>query len=592
MPSDARGNGKRSDDADLVRLLCRALSRLAVAAHGIDRRLDDMLSELRQLLRRDISDSHQLSTLIDSIDARIKVVDDERDQRGDLLHTAAKSLIDQLLATRPDAAVVRQLKTLQKEFKQKAADGEELKLLARLPALQAHVLEGVANGTAGGGLLSRLFGRGELPAPNKKSSRAHEIAGDVEQGDEAEREAETESNAVAPSSDALSESASIASVANTDKVSGEDDAVSLAATQSINPDQSSDEPPFARIATAVCQVLDDLLQQIDPPPTASDNYRHACEQIAKGLNWYELVSTLEEIGVIVLAALDRGQGEFQEFLVGISKRLDEAHQVIQASRQNQSDRQRDDDTLNRVVRNEVQQMQVQVAAATQLDVLRATIGQRLDGIVGALDQHRESSSQRQRELEQQLGALTQRLRGMESQSAAMEKRMIEQQRLALIDTLTQMPNRKAYDQRAIEECERWKRYGRPLTLAVCDLDHFKSINDQFGHLAGDKVLRIIAKTLRARLRKSDFIARFGGEEFVILLPETDAQESLRALETLRAAVVQCPFHFRDERVVVTVSIGIANFNVGATPESVFERADAALYRAKEAGRNRCIVAAD
>lgn len=581
MPPDARGNGKYSnnEDADLVRLLCRALTRLAVAAQGIDRRLDEMLGELRQLLRRDISDSQQLSILIDAIDARIKVVDDERDGRSDLLHTVAKSLIDQLLATKPEAPVVHQLKALQKEFKQKVADGEELKLFARLPALQAHVLDDIANGAVRSGLLSRLFGRDDTPT-HKTSLPVENIEGATEQNDTIE-----------------SKSAAVAELTPTNSaaITRESPAQNNNATATIEPvsaDQINNEPPFARIATAVCQVLDDLLQQIDPPPTATDNYRHAREQIAKGLNWYELVSTLEEIGVIVLAALDRGQGEFQEFLVGISKRLDEAHQVIQASRQNHSERQRDDDTLNRIVRNEVQQMQVQVAAATQLDVLRVAIGQRLDGIVGALDLHRESSSQRQQKLEQQLGVLTERLRDMELQSAAVEKRMIEQQRLALIDTLTQLPNRKAYDQRVLEECERWKRYGRPLTLAVCDLDHFKSINDQFGHLAGDKVLRIIAKTLRARLRKSDFIARFGGEEFVILMPETDGNEALHALETLREAVVQCPFHFRDQRVGVTVSIGIASFNAEATPECVFERADAALYRAKEAGRNRCIVAAN
>lgn len=585
MPSDARGNGKR-EEADLVRLLCRALSRLAVAAHGIDRRLDDMLSELRQLLRREISDDpKQLSALIDAIDARIKVVDDERDQRGDMLHTAAKTLIDQLLAARPETGVARELKALQKEFKQKPIDGEEIKLLARLPTLQAHVLDGVRTGTTRGGLLSRLFGRGEeLSAPANKPSRSiDEVEEQSEPGDDAIEESPTASAVEIPS--AVPPNSTLASSSN------EVD-TSPALALHLSDAQSDDEPPFARIAMAVCQVLDDLLQQIDPPPTATDNYRHAREQIAKGLNWYELVSTLEEIGVIVLAALDRGQGEFQEFLLGISKRLDEAHKVIEASRQNQSHRQRDDDTLNQAVRNEVQQMQMQVAAATQLDTLRSAIGTRLDGIVGALDQHRTSSSQRQQELEQQLGALAERMRDMESQSAVMEKRLIEQQRLALIDTLTQLPNRQAYDQRVGEECERWRRYGRPLTLAVCDLDHFKSINDQFGHLAGDKVLRIIAKTLRARLRKSDFIARFGGEEFVILLPETDKQESLRALETLREAVAQCPFHFRDQRIVVTVSIGIASFATGATPESVFERADAALYQAKEAGRNRCIVAAD
>ena len=597
MASDARGNGKRSnDEQELVRLLCRALSRLAIAAQGIDRRLDEMLSELRQLLRREIDDPQRLSALIDSIDGRIKVVDDERDQRGDLLHSAAQSLIEQLLAAKPDASVVRELKSLQKEFKQKFADGEELKLLARLPPLQAQVLDSSAENASRGGLLSRLFGRAETEQTGAiRSDTVASSSDDNETAQVAAARAVVAASDVSEREDvdipaAAPPSAQVAA-AGADEVSAPVAPSALPAEpqSSVQPDG---EPPFARIATAVCQVLDDLLQQIDPPPMATDNYRHARAQIAKGLNWYELVSTLEEIGVIVLAALDRGQGEFQEFLVGISKRLEEAHQVIQTSRQNHSLQQRDDDTLNQTVRSEVQQMQAQVAAATQLDVLRAAIGTRLDSIVGALDQHRTVSTSRQQALEEQLGALTARLRDMEAQSAAIEKRMLEQQQLALLDSLTQLPNRKAYEQRVLEESERWKRYGRPLTLAVCDLDHFKSINDQFGHLAGDKVLRIIAKTLRARLRKSDFIARFGGEEFVILLPETDCSEAQRALETLREAVSQCPFHFRDQPVAVTVSIGIAEFTVGAKPESVFERADAAMYRAKEAGRNRCVAAAD
>jgi diguanylate cyclase len=575
MNLDARGNGKRThEEQELVRLLSRALSRLAIAAQGMDRQLDEMLGDLRQLLRRDIDDPTQLSALVTAIDSRLKLVDDERDQGGILLQSTLQQLIEQLLAVKPNAAgVVSELKALQKDFKQKCIDGEELKILARLPVLQAKVLDGAASTGARGGLFSRLFGSAELA---------------VVQNDIAQRD--VKSDDFKPNTDLAA-----VEVAEDDKhkiINATGTPKPSPAALEAGADQRESEPPFARIATAVCEVLDHLLQQIDPPPTATDNYRHAREQIAKGLNWYELVSTLEEIGVIVLAALDRGQGEFQEFLLGISKRLEEAHHVVDISRQNHTQRQRDDDTLNLTVRSEVQHMQMQVAVATQLDLLKTTVGTRLDVIVGALDQHRISSRQRQQEHEQQLGILTERLRDMEAQSAAIEKRMVEQQRLALLDTLTQLPNRQAYEQRIVEESERWKRYRRPLTLAVCDLDHFKLINDQFGHLAGDKVLRILAKTLRARLRKSDFIARFGGEEFVILLPETDRNAAQRALETLREAVAQCPFHFRDQPIAVTVSIGIADFVDGSSPETVFERADAAMYRAKEAGRNHCIVAND
>ena len=129
-------------------------------------------------------------------------------------------------------------------------------------------------------------------------------------------------------------------------------------------------------------------------------------------------------------------------------------------------------------------------------------------------------------------------------------------------------------------------------MIVCDVDYFKKVNDDYGHLAGDKVLRIIAKTLRTRLRKTDFIARFGGEEFVILMPETQQDQALNVAEGVREAIASCPFHFKEQPVSITTSFGIAEFFKGDNGEKVFSRADRALYQAKEEGRNRCVVASE
>ncbi|MFO6017257.1 GGDEF domain-containing protein, partial [Pseudomonas aeruginosa] len=134
------------------------------------------------------------------------------------------------------------------------------------------------------------------------------------------------------------------------------------------------------------------------------------------------------------------------------------------------------------------------------------------------------------------------------------------------------------------------RDGGDLLLAVLDIDHFKRINDDFGHLAGDKVLKIIAGELRKRLRQADFIARFGGEEFVVLLPATSLEAGRQLLERLRAAIAACPFHFKGEPLSITCSAGITAFEGNEAGEAVFERADQALYRAKRAGRDRLEVA--
>ncbi|MNP32855.1 Response regulator PleD [compost metagenome] len=164
--------------------------------------------------------------------------------------------------------------------------------------------------------------------------------------------------------------------------------------------------------------------------------------------------------------------------------------------------------------------------------------------------------------------------------------MEEQRQKALIDPLTGLPNRAAWSEQVEREMLDWQDKGGHLAMAILDLDHFKRINDNYGHLAGDKVLKIVAEQLRKRLRARDFIARFGGEEFVVLLPQTSPAAAAQVTEVLRAAIEACPFHFKGERVVITTSIGLSAFRTGERGDQVLKRADAALYRAKGQGRNR------
>ena len=175
---------------------------------------------------------------------------------------------------------------------------------------------------------------------------------------------------------------------------------------------------------------------------------------------------------------------------------------------------------------------------------------------------------------------------MEQEAQGYREHLEEQRQKALIDPLTGLPNRAAWSERLEHEIGQWQQHGNSLLLAMLDLDHFKRINDNYGHLAGDKVLKIIANVLRKRLRGSDFIARFGGEEFVLLLPNTPWPVGARIVEALRAAIEACPFHFKGERVTITVSVGLSAFKPGDRSELVIKRADQALYRAKDAGRNR------
>jgi diguanylate cyclase (GGDEF)-like protein/PAS domain S-box-containing protein len=161
--------------------------------------------------------------------------------------------------------------------------------------------------------------------------------------------------------------------------------------------------------------------------------------------------------------------------------------------------------------------------------------------------------------------------------------------LAVTDALTGLKNRRAFEERLQEEGKRSSRSGLPLSLVMIDVDHFKQLNDSFGHLAGDTVLKRIAKLIIERARSTDLVCRFGGEEFAMLLPTTSVEGALVLAESLRSLIE----HAGWERRAVTVSVGIATLHgLGAEKiEKLVERADRALYAAKKAGRN-CVKQAN
>lgn len=165
--------------------------------------------------------------------------------------------------------------------------------------------------------------------------------------------------------------------------------------------------------------------------------------------------------------------------------------------------------------------------------------------------------------------------------------------LATHDELTRLYNRRHLFELAAREFSRAQRSGQPLAALMLDLDHFKEINDRFGHAAGDDVLRRLAIALQGALRQTDVIGRYGGEEFLVLLPDTDATEAHRTAERLRACCAACEHCWQGRRINCTLSIGIAHFDPARDDrlDNLLQRADMALLRAKAAGRDCLVVAA-
>ncbi|MCV6613656.1 MAG: GGDEF domain-containing protein [Cellvibrionaceae bacterium] len=156
---------------------------------------------------------------------------------------------------------------------------------------------------------------------------------------------------------------------------------------------------------------------------------------------------------------------------------------------------------------------------------------------------------------------------------------------ALTDSLTGLPNRRAFDREMATEIKRCKRNHSPLSLAVADIDWFKRINDRYGHEFGDKVLKALGRALRRRLRETDVIARIGGEEFAIILPNTASAEAVTVLEECRAVVNKMRFLQLPE-LTVGISVGVASWQPWLSASDLYKHADEAMYEAKKAGRNQ------
>lgn len=340
----------------------------------------------------------------------------------------------------------------------------------------------------------------------------------------------------------------------------------------------------------VNEVLVRLLERLDIPAELTAEVEAVKAMLLRTLPAEELEQVIVAIAELIAEMRSRMQSEkaeLENFLKQLTTRLQEIDIGFQSNVETQRESFRDGRALDDAVKQQVAGIEESVQQAEELDALKSLVQQRVDAIRNHMQEFRQAEERRLQQAEQQVAELTKKLTTVQGESDKLRERLQNERNQAMVDPLTGIPNRLAYNERMQQEFARWQRYGSPLSIAVWDVDKFKSVNDTYGHQAGDKVLSVIGKVLNKQCRDTDFVARFGGEEFVLLLPETGLDNALVAAEHLRKAVEATEFHFRGKRVPITISCGISAFGQGDTPEVVFERADKALYEAKHGGRNRC-----
>ena len=171
------------------------------------------------------------------------------------------------------------------------------------------------------------------------------------------------------------------------------------------------------------------------------------------------------------------------------------------------------------------------------------------------------------------------------------QRLTSIKNIAIYDTLTNIYNRRYFEERFEIEAQKSFFSDTPLSLIIVDIDHFKKVNDTFGHTEGDKVLKGIASLLKGAVRRKDTVARYGGEEFILILPEAGLEETFMIAERIRRLVENTPFEIGEVQLNVTISLGISNFpsHKVKSKEDLIRMADIALYEAKRGGRNRVCI---
>ncbi|MBF8722319.1 diguanylate cyclase [Pseudomonas guariconensis] len=596
-------------------LLRRGLVRSTLAAEGSDKTVDQCMKELRDVIRSDNMDAG-LAGLLPRLEKAVLDSEQRRETRMTQVSEALTALVSQLQGLSLPGEVARPLKKLSKKLEAGVSQSRELPpLLGELSGLQGRALNALQrpDEEMRPGFLQRLFGGREAEA-EPSAAPADVIHVDAAAQPPSEPSSPVDVDALQPLPEPEEQIAPVAepdaqerpfdptahSQATApplvDEVQPQPQAADAPqALSGVSPDSPGEgsfalpdavEPPYSMVAMHIEQTLIGLLDDLSLPEPYKAQAQAMRERVSRGLNWYELIPVLDDLAVLMLAITDSGQHEFEAYLQQLNERLASFQSHLQEASAGHADNSSAVRQLDHQLREQVDGLQSSVQDAADLGSLKRVLETRLEGLLNTMDEHQHERDRREQELASRLQGLAERVQNMEQEAHGYREHLEEQRQKALLDPLTGLPNRAAWSERVEQEVKKWQAQGGNLLMAILDLDHFKRINDSYGHLAGDKVLKIVASQLRKRLRGQDFIARFGGEEFVLLLPQTAPEVGAKLAEVLRATVEACPFHFKGERVVITTSIGFSAFRFGERADQVLKRADTALYRAKELGRNR------
>ncbi len=349
----------------------------------------------------------------------------------------------------------------------------------------------------------------------------------------------------------------------------------------------------AEAPAGVNKILIELLDRINLPEETGQENQAVCRQLEAGPgNVEEWKSVVEDMGALInrsIRVLQDEKKELQSFIKKITDQLAEIEKYVWESRQERIDTANESSKLKDSVDNNVDAIQKSVGTADDISQLKSHVQGYLSEIRKSVEEHQQAEIEREEMSKQGYAHIISELARTQKETLMLKEQLQESQRKMLRDPLTGIPNRLAYEERIALEVNRFKRSKTPMCLAMWDIDHFKNVNDTYGHDAGDRVLKLLSQIITTRVRKVDMFARIGGEEFVLLMPDTGIDDALNLNDQLRTSLEDSGFNYQGEPCPITASVGIAVIEEHDTPEQLLNKADKALYQSKREGRNRCTV---
>ena len=349
------------------------------------------------------------------------------------------------------------------------------------------------------------------------------------------------------------------------------------------------DKPAGFLASGVNDSLRELLVALCFPESMELKKNKVLEILGKPLSEKRLVDIIDYFVELVIMAFNLEQNRLKDFLQQLSLQMEEFNHYLGFSVSSHHQVHEDTMALETDIWSQIELVERDLGGDINVKELTELVQQGFMIIKNKVRDFRDKEQCRISEYEEQISQLKERLAQTQLQTQELSEILSYREQHMNQDSLTGLPNRAAYDDHLLNVWHRWQRGFGDLSLALADLDHFKQINDRYGHLAGDKVLKKVSFLFKSSIRAVDFVARYGGEEFAFIFERTDKEKAMTVLNHIQQQLADTEFHYRETPVMVTTSFGVTDLKENDTLESFFERADKALYEAKKAGRNQIIM---